>query len=120
MTYWSRICRISCGVGSLLLSLRAGSEVAPSSRMMSLHRSMHSSQMNTDGPAISFLTSCWLLPQKEQYSSFSLELFLSDMPPAPRIRCAAPRSGGIAALDEDLVNQPVAYCIVSRHEVIAI
>jgi hypothetical protein len=37
-----------------------------SSRMMSLHSSMHSSQMKTDGPAMSFFTSCWLLPQKEQ------------------------------------------------------
>jgi hypothetical protein len=36
--------------------------------------------MNTEGPAISFFTSCWLLPQNEQYSSFSpLEDFLSDM-----------------------------------------
>jgi hypothetical protein len=36
--------------------------------------------MNTDGPAMSFFTSCWLLPQNEQYSSFSpLEDFLSDM-----------------------------------------
>ena len=34
--------------------------------MMSLQSSMHSSQMNTDGPAMSFLTSCWLLPQNEQ------------------------------------------------------
>jgi hypothetical protein len=34
---------------------------------------MHSSQMNTDGPAMSFLTSCWLLPQKEQYSNLSPE-----------------------------------------------
>jgi hypothetical protein len=41
--------------------------------MISLHKSMHSSQMKTDGPAISFLTSCWLLPQKEQYRVFSLE-----------------------------------------------
>src|SRR5210317_1504557 len=40
-----------------------------SSRMISLHRSTHSSQMNTDGPAISLRTSCWLLPQKEQYNS---------------------------------------------------
>ena len=40
--------------------------VAVSSRMMSLHSSMHSSQMNTDGPAISLRTSCWLLPQNEQ------------------------------------------------------
>src|SRR4029079_13580178 len=44
-----------------------------SSRMMSLQSSMHSSQMKTDGPAISFLTSCWLLPQNEQYRTFSLE-----------------------------------------------
>src|SRR5688572_13332095 len=35
--------------------------------MMSLHSSTHSSQMNTLGPAISLRTSCWLLPQKEQY-----------------------------------------------------
>ena len=51
-----------------------------SSRMMSLQSSMHSSQMNTDGPAISFLTSCWLFPQKEQYKTFSAEVpFLSAM-----------------------------------------
>jgi hypothetical protein len=36
--------------------------------------------MKTEGPAMSFFTSCWLLPQKEQYRSFSpLEDFLSDM-----------------------------------------
>ncbi len=34
--------------------------------MMSLQSSTHSSQMNTDGPAISLRTSCWLLPQNEQ------------------------------------------------------
>src|SRR5690606_13447899 len=45
--------------------------------MMSLHNSMHSSQMNTEGPAINLRTSCWLLPQKEQYRSFSLDPFLS-------------------------------------------
>ena len=38
--------------------------------MMSVQSSTHSSQMNTVGPAISFLTSCWLLPQNEQYSVF--------------------------------------------------
>src|SRR6185369_4831232 len=41
-----------------------------SSRMMSMHSSTHSSQMKTVGPAISLRTSCWLLPQKEQYSVF--------------------------------------------------
>src|SRR5579863_2176438 len=39
-----------------------------SSRMMSIHSSTHSSQMNTVGPAISLRTSCWLFPQNEQYS----------------------------------------------------
>jgi hypothetical protein len=37
-----------------------------SSPMMSLHSSMHSSQMKTVGPAMSLRTSCWLLPQNEQ------------------------------------------------------
>src|SRR3970282_1650221 len=41
-----------------------------SSRIMSMHSSTHSSQMNTVGPAMSFRTSCWLLPQKEQYRVF--------------------------------------------------
>src|SRR6266851_8934800 len=41
-----------------------------SSRMISMHSSTHSSQMNTVGPAISLRTSCWLLPQNEQYSVF--------------------------------------------------
>ena len=36
--------------------------------MISMHSSTHSSQMNTVGPAISLRTSCWLLPQNEQYS----------------------------------------------------
>ena len=36
--------------------------------MISLQRSMHSSQMYTPGPAISFLTCRCDLPQKEQRS----------------------------------------------------
>src|SRR5271163_404679 len=43
-----------------------------SSSMISLQRSMHSSQMYTPGPAISFLTCRWDLPQK-LHSSCSLE-----------------------------------------------
>src|SRR5258705_12143657 len=46
------------------------SEALFSSPMMSMHSSTHSSQMNTVGPAISLRTSCWLLPQNEQYSVF--------------------------------------------------
>src|SRR5512141_1568948 len=79
ITYWSRMEPISCGVGRSDRAPLAAVSAVVSSRMMSLQRSMHSSQMNTEGPAISFLTSCWLLPQKEQYRSFSLEPFLSDI-----------------------------------------
>jgi hypothetical protein len=41
-------------------------EELASSRMMSLLSSTHSSQINAVGPAMSFRTSCWLLPQNEQ------------------------------------------------------
>src|SRR5438067_714908 len=42
--------------------------------MISLQRSMHSSQMYTPGPAMSFFTCFWLFPQKEH---------LSRSPPSP-------------------------------------
>src|SRR5271165_3867236 len=45
-----------------------------SSRMISMQSSTHSSQMKTVGPAISLRTSCWLLPQKEQYRVLLLSL----------------------------------------------
>src|SRR5690606_26031232 len=79
MTYPSRNSLISRGVGK---SLRSPSGVAPaaSSRMISVQRSIHSSQINTDeGPAISFLTSCWLLLQNEQCRTFSSADFFSDI-----------------------------------------
>src|SRR5262249_33906192 len=64
------------------------SVVLCSSRMMSMHSSTHSSQMNTVGPAISLRTSCWLLPQHEQYSVFleslPLDLVIATPSPAPR------------------------------------
>ena len=65
-----------------------------SSRMMSLQSSTHSSQMNTDGPAISLRTSCWLLPQNEQYSSLPsscLPRVSSTMPVASLVRRDAGR-----------------------------
>ena len=58
---------ISWGLGSFSRVRSCFS--SSSSRMMSLHSSTHSSQTNTDGPAMSLRTSCWLLPQNEQYSS---------------------------------------------------
>src|SRR5437764_1496572 len=72
------------------------SVVLCSSRMMSMQSSTHSSQMNTVGPAISFLTSCWLLPQKEQYSVFfeslPLDLVIATPSPGP----AGPSEDGLA------------------------
>jgi hypothetical protein len=38
---------------------------------MSLHVQTHSSQIVTEGPAMSFLTSFWFFPQNEQQSNFS-------------------------------------------------
>src|SRR6266513_1926415 len=63
-----------------------------SSRMMSMHSSTHSSQMNTVGPAISFRTSCWLLPQNEQYSVF-LESLVPTLLILVSVRPRSPYSG---------------------------
>src|SRR5262249_42759863 len=63
------------------------SVVLCSSRMISMQSSTHSSQMKTVGPAISFLTSCWLLPQKEQHSVFfespPLDFVIATPSPGP-------------------------------------
>src|SRR6185437_2324550 len=74
MTYSSRTLRISFGVG--MPSRDFTSEDLFSSRMMSMHSSTHSSQIKTVGPAMSLRTSCWLLPQNEQY-----RVFLESLPP---------------------------------------
>src|SRR5260370_37955234 len=70
------------------------SVVLCSSRMMSMQSSTHSSQMNTVGPAISFLTSCWLLPQNEQYSVFfeslPLDFVIATPSPGPAAEAAGP------------------------------
>src|ERR1700688_4570900 len=68
MTSSSRTLQISFGVG--MPSRDFTSEDLFSSRMISMHSSTHSSQMNTVGPAINLRTSCWLLPENEQYSVF--------------------------------------------------
>src|SRR5436190_16188635 len=108
MTYWSRIWRISRGVGRSDFAPLPPLSEAVSSRMMSLHSSMHSSQMNTDGPAMSLRTSCWLLPQNEQYSSFSPEELFSDM------------ALHVLPGHENLVHYPVLYRVWRSHEKIAL
>src|SRR5512142_2556877 len=57
-----------------------------SSRMMSVHSSTHSSQMNTVGPAMSLRTSCWDFPQNEQYRVFFESPDLLMGTPVPRVR----------------------------------
>src|ERR1700704_5940618 len=74
MTESSRTLQISFGVG--IPSRDFTSEDLFSSRMISMQSSTHSSQMNTVGPAMSLRTSCWLLPQNEQY-----RVFFESLPP---------------------------------------
>src|SRR5919107_6136483 len=57
---------MSLGRGRLSRSSCVGA--VSSSSMISLQRSMHSSQMYTPGPAISFLTCFCDLPQNEHFS----------------------------------------------------
>src|SRR3954471_16957776 len=87
MTYWSRKSKISFGFGS---SSHLSSELSESSSsMISLHKSMHSSQMYTPGPAMSFLTCFCDLPQNEHFSR---------SPPSPiRATYVLPASSGPAS-----------------------
>src|SRR5258708_5859028 len=79
-----------------------------SSRMISMHSSTHSSQMNTVGPAINLRTSCWLLPQNEQYSVFleslvpTLLILVSVRRSIPSAR--SPHSGTCRHSDLDRAN----------------
>src|SRR6185312_793061 len=67
--------------------------------MISLHRSMHSSQMYTPGPAMSFLTCFWDFPQNEHFSRSApspIRVTVDLLPVRPRMgridtsRCARP------------------------------
>src|SRR5579864_9083644 len=86
--------------------------------MMSLQSSMHSSQMNTDGPAMSLRTSCWLLPQNEQYRSLSPE---EDFSAIKRLR-AVFRSTllGYEPFLQDFVDDPVLAGLLGGEEIVAL
>src|SRR6266516_5139995 len=65
--------------------------------MISLQRSMHSSQMYTPGPAISFLTCFCDLPQKEHFSRSPPSPNLAIVRPLVRLpRCPGPTAGAYA------------------------
>src|SRR4051794_9840738 len=84
-----------------------------SSSMISLQRSMHSSQMYTPGPAMSFLTCRCDLPQNEQSScSFeSVGLAISD----PLLAARAP-----SVVRDDPVDDAVLLGLLGGHEVVAL
>src|SRR5271166_6592431 len=85
--------------------------------MISLHRSMHSSQMYTPGPAISFLTCRWDLPQK-LHRSCSLEsvgLAISlDLPGFQTWRA------GALVLRDHTIDDAVLLGLLGAHEVVAL
>src|SRR3954467_7460255 len=66
MTYASSASLIWCGFGSFAVDDFGRGVSRSSSSMISWQRLMHSSQMYTPWPAISFRTCSWLLPQNEQ------------------------------------------------------
>src|SRR5690606_20147641 len=140
MTYWSRNSWISAGLGSSSSPSSPGS--ASSSSMISLQRSMHSSQMYTPGPAMSFLTCFWDLPQKEHFSSSPLSLNFAmccGLPRgrgsgrAPRWYRRAPREGPrgrpVSSADlaavlvprvHDRVDQPVVERLLRVQDEVAV
>src|SRR5579859_7223276 len=91
--------------------------------MISLHRSMHSSQMYTPGPAMSFLTCFWLFPQKEHFSR---------SPPSPNFATALPPPGSVLAhpgrsrdrrelaVRDHLVDDAVHLRLVGAHDEVAV
>src|SRR5688572_3308663 len=98
--------------------------------MMSLHRPMHSSQMYTVGPAISFFTSFWDLPQKEQlrlppvglssrFRSMRLWSPLSILL-VHGLRHLLRRQRRVLLVGEDVVDQAVFLGLARAHEVIAL
>jgi hypothetical protein len=83
MTYWSRANLIWRGLGSFAAVGRAFGCSSISSSMISWQRLMHSSQMYTPCPAISFRTCSWLLPQNEhRYGTLGPLVLLVEVTPA--------------------------------------
>src|SRR5438132_12552948 len=97
--------------------------------MISLQRSMHSSQMYTPGPAMSFFTCFWDLPQKEHFSRSESPNFAIVLPsPGPDYRTpilrASGRRGSKLRLQfprrEHLVDDSVLLALLRGHDEVAI
>src|ERR1700704_5605778 len=108
---------MSLGRGRLSRSSWVG--VVSSSSMISLQRSMHSSQMYTPGPAISFLTCRWDLPQKLQ-SSCSLESVGLAISLSLPVFARAPRAIPKLVLRDHTIDDAVLLGLLGAHEVVAL
>src|ERR1043165_9359378 len=87
---------------------------------ISWQRSMHSSQMWTPGPAISFLTCRWLLPQKLQSScsfpsdALAIGLLLDEFAGSGYPR----RDRIISPMHQHTIDEPVLLGLLRGHEVV--
>src|SRR4029077_3880059 len=91
--------------------------------MISLQRSMHSSQMYTPGPAMSFLTCFWLFPQKEHLSRSPPSPNFATVGPPPCSRLAHPgrsRDRRQFAVRDHLVDDAVRLGFVGAHDEVAV
>src|SRR5678816_3232173 len=87
-----------------------------SSSMISLHRSMHSSQMYTPGPAMSFFTCFCDFPQKEHFTRSPPSPNLAMCAPPPL--CHARRDGhlGQLASGDHFIDDAVLPCFLRAHD----
>src|SRR3954447_8143881 len=86
--------------------------------MISLQRSMHSSQMYTPGPAINFFTCFCDLPQNEHFSSSPPSPNLATSPPLPCSASACPDGAGLVGQltrRDDLVDDAVVLRFFGFH-----
>src|SRR6056297_841344 len=86
-----------------------------SSSMISLQSWTHSSHIYTAGPAISFFTSCWFLPQNEQ-NRFSL--FSSSLTDMLCLRFGDPIQ--IVTIVDHIINYTIFFCFFTGHKKIPV
>src|SRR3954453_19557128 len=122
MTYCWRKSWISLGFGSSS-NLRSDDSDSSSS-MISLQRSMHSSQMYTPGPAMSFLTCFWLFPQNEHLSRSPPSPNLATEALLPRVlllvRALRGRYRSQLAVGDDFVDEAVVSGVRRAHDEVAV
>src|SRR4249919_2570602 len=98
---------------------RLGGAVSSSS-MISLQRSMHSSQMYTPGPAISFFTCRCDLPQKLQRSCSVESVGRPIRAPTGRSGWSSSLASGSSVGVNHLVDDPILLRLVGAHEEVAL